>query len=270
MKQLLFLLSFIAISSNSIAQNSTSYSVSGITFIQSSSNKSKYDIYKGNTYLGFYELENDDFYNLYDSTNSYVAKLNFDNEYDNIELIKKMNNKKSENLSNSNDVLIPTSNLLKKPQSKYYYYKQPVSSEVMVYEGYSFDVESKNYVTSKSIEEGDSVVFIIASDYYINGIQVFKKGTDVVAYISDAERAGILGKKGSLVVQLCYTWAINGTRINLRAKSGRMEGNSKTGEALILSALTVPIFLLKKGSNVKFSAGYTMKAYVLRDVILKP
>jgi len=123
-------------------------------------------------------------------------------------------------------------------------------------------------LSSKTAHDGDTVEFLLDDDLKVGDSIVVPKGAHAVATVSEAQRAGMMGKPGELSVQIQYLLA-GGTHVRIRGTQGR-EGDSKTGTAVALTVIFGPIGLIKHGKNVVIAAGTPLTAYVDQDVWLPP
>lgn len=123
-------------------------------------------------------------------------------------------------------------------------------------------------ITSKTAHEGDPVEFLLDQDLKVGERVVAPKGAHAVATVTNAKRAGMMGRPGELNVQLQYL-VVAGTHVRLRGTKGK-EGDSKTGATVALTVLFGPIGLIKHGSEVKIPQGTALKAYSDQDVWLAP
>ena len=123
-------------------------------------------------------------------------------------------------------------------------------------------------LSSKTANEGDPVEFTLDEDLKVGDAVVIPKGAHAVATVSNAKKAGMIGRPGELSVQLQYLVA-GDNHIHLRGTKGR-EGESKTGATVALTVLFGPIGLIKHGKNVDIPAGTPMTAYVGQDIWLPP
>jgi hypothetical protein len=103
-------------------------------------------------------------------------------------------------------------------------------------------------LNSKTAHEGDPVEFLLDDDLKVAGSIVVPKGAHAVATVTDAKKAGMMGRPGELSVQMQYL--VSGiNHAGIRGTKGR-EGDSKTGAAVALTVLFGPIGLIKHGKNV--------------------
>jgi hypothetical protein len=129
-------------------------------------------------------------------------------------------------------------------------------------------LEFANDLTSKTANIGDPVEFVLDEDLKVGDTIVIQKGAHALATVSNAKKAGMMGKPGELSVQLQYLVA-GDNHVRIRGTKGR-EGESKTGATVALTVLFGPIGLIKHGKNVEILAGTPMQAYVDQDIWLPP
>ncbi len=142
------------------------------------------------------------------------------------------------------------------------------TSGCLLREGDEVSLKFANDITSKTAVEGDPVEFLLDSDLKVGDAIVVAKGAHATATVSNAKKAGMMGKPGELSVQLQYLVA-GDNRVRIRGTKGR-EGQSKTGAAVALTVLFGPIGLIKHGKNVEIPAGTPLVAYVDQDIWLPP
>jgi hypothetical protein len=125
-----------------------------------------------------------------------------------------------------------------------------------------------NDLTSKTANIGDPVEMVLDEDLKVGDSVVVRKGAHALATVSDAKKAGMLGKGGELSVQLQYLVA-GDNHVRVRGTKGR-EGENKTGATVALTVLFGPIGLIKHGKNVDIPPGTALQAYVDQDIWLPP
>jgi hypothetical protein len=123
-------------------------------------------------------------------------------------------------------------------------------------------------ISSKTAAEGDPVEFLLAEDLKVGDVVVAKAGCKAVGEVTNAKKAGMMGKAGELNVRLDYVKA-GDVKIHLRGSKGK-EGASSTGTAVALTVLFGPIGLIKHGHDIDVKKGTALKAYVANDVSLPP
>jgi hypothetical protein len=135
-------------------------------------------------------------------------------------------------------------------------------------EGTEVPLKFVNAISSKTASEGDPVEFVLGEDLKVGEEVVVQRDAHAKATVTNAKKAGMMGKPGELNVELLYLMA-GGNHIRLRGRKGR-EGDSKTGTAVALTVLFGPIGLIKHGKNVEIAAGTPLTAYVDQDIWLPP
>lgn len=123
-------------------------------------------------------------------------------------------------------------------------------------------------VNSKTAHVGDPIDFVLDEDMKVGDVVVVTKGAHALATVTEAKKAGMMGRPGDLSVQLQYLIA-GGSHVRLRGTQGR-EGESKTGATVALTVLFGPVGLIKHGKNVDIPAGTPLQAFVDQDIWLPP
>lgn len=135
-------------------------------------------------------------------------------------------------------------------------------------ESTSVSLKFANDLTSKTANIGDPVELVLDEDLRVGDTIVVQKGAHALATVTDAKKAGMLGKGGELSVQLQYLVA-GDNHVRVRGTKGR-EGENKTGATVALTVLFGPIGLIKHGKNVDIPPGTALQAYVDQDIWLPP
>ena len=134
------------------------------------------------------------------------------------------------------------------------------SSEVTIPDGTEFTVLTTEKLSSKTATEGDPVTFKVAEDLKINGQTVIAKDTIVKGLVSNAKKAGMMGRGGNLAIRIETTTTIDGQKIKLRSSKGK-EGDDKTGTTVALVVLFGPLGFLKHGKNAEIKEGTSIRVY---------
>jgi len=135
-------------------------------------------------------------------------------------------------------------------------------------EGVQVSLKFAADLNSKTAHEGDPVEFLLDDDLKVGSFTIVPKGAHAVATVTDAKKAGMMGRPGELSVQMQYL--VSGSNhVRIRGTKGR-EGDSKTGATVALTVLFGPIGLIKHGKNVDIPAGTPLTAYVDQDIWLAP
>ena len=139
---------------------------------------------------------------------------------------------------------------------------------VMLKEGEEVNLKFSQAISSKTAATDDTVEFILADDLKVGDIVVARAGSKAVGSVTNARKAGMMGKGGELNVRLDYL-KTDGGRIHLRGSRGR-EGEGKLGTAVVLTVLFGPIGLIKKGKDIEVKEGSPLKVFVAEDFTPKP
>lgn len=123
-------------------------------------------------------------------------------------------------------------------------------------------------LSSKTAAEGDPVTMILDEDLRVGDVLVAKSGCKATGSITNAKKAGMMGKAGELNLRLEHL-KVGDQRVRLRGSKGK-EGEGRVGTAVALTVLFGPIGLIKHGKNVEVKAGTALTAYVDEDATLSP
>lgn len=138
----------------------------------------------------------------------------------------------------------------------------------LLHEGTPVLLKFVSDLSSKTAHVGDTVEFLLDDDLKVGDSIVVPKGAHAVATVSEAHKAGMMGKPGELNVQMQYL-IVGSNHVRIRGTQGR-EGQSKTGATVALTVVFGPVGLIKHGKNVVIPAGTPLTAYVDQDVWLTP
>jgi len=144
----------------------------------------------------------------------------------------------------------------------------PAANKISLKEGTEVKLKFADDLSSKTASEGDPVNLILDEDIKIGDVVVAKAGCKAVGSVTNAKKAGMMGKAGELNMRLEHL-TIGDERVKLRGSKGK-EGQGKEGTAVALTVLFGPIGLIKHGKNVEVKAGTPLTAYVDDTVSLPP
>lgn len=147
-------------------------------------------------------------------------------------------------------------------------YTKPTEN-VQLDEGSMVKLELLNEISSDVSIEGDIVDFAVSEDVVVNNRIVIKAGTKLTGTIEKAIKAKSVGKPGELKFSINSVKSVDGAKINLKTSRANLEGQDKVDEAVVLAVVISPIFLLKKGKNIKMEAGKIIQAYTDRDYTIE-
>ena len=130
-------------------------------------------------------------------------------------------------------------------------------------EGTDVALRFADALSSKTAALEDPVNLVLTEDLKVGDVVVAKAGTKALGTITNAKRAGMLGKGGELNMRLEYI-KLGDIKVKLRGTKAR-EGDSKTGTMVALTVLFGPIGLIKKGKEIEIKEGTSLKAFVADD-----
>ena len=141
------------------------------------------------------------------------------------------------------------------------------TSKVVLREGTDVKLKFAEDLSSKTANEGDPVNLVLDEDIRVGDVVVARSGCKATATVTNAKKAGMMGKAGELNLRL-ERLKVGDQRVRLRGSKGK-EGEGKVGTAVALTVLFGPIGLIKHGKNVEVKAGTPLTAYVDEDVQLE-
>ena len=144
----------------------------------------------------------------------------------------------------------------------------PTTGKLLLREGTDVKLKFADDLSSKTAVDDDPVTLILDEDLKVGDVVVAKAGCKAVGTITNAKKAGMMGKAGELNLRLEHL-TVSDQRIRLRGSKGK-EGEGKVGTAVALTVLFGPIGLIKHGKNVEVKAGTPLAAYVDEDIQLEP
>ncbi len=142
------------------------------------------------------------------------------------------------------------------------------AAKLVLQEGTDVKLKFADDLSSKTAAEGDPVNLILDEDLKVGDVVVVKAGAKAIGTISNAKKAGMMGKPGELNMRLEHLKA-GDQRVRLRGSKGK-EGEGKEGTTVALTVLFGPIGLIKHGKNVEIKAGTPLAAFVDQDTAIEP
>lgn len=139
-------------------------------------------------------------------------------------------------------------------------------SLITLAEGTDVKLKFSESLSSKTANNGDPVNLILDEDIKVGDVVVAKAGCKAVGEVTNARKAGLMGKGGELNMRLNYL-KVGEYRVRLRGSKGK-EGESKQGTAIALTVLLGPVGLLKHGKEIDVKEGTPLSAYVDDDIKL--
>ena len=141
------------------------------------------------------------------------------------------------------------------------------STKTLLSEGTVISVQLLQDISSGSANTGDVLMFETLEPVIVADKIVVPKGAKVAGKVTEAVEKKGLGKAGKLNFSIDYLNLPNGKTVKLTSEL-KAAGKNKTGTAVAEAVLLTPLFLLKKGKDVKFSKGQVFKAFVEKDTVI--
>jgi hypothetical protein len=144
----------------------------------------------------------------------------------------------------------------------------PAAGTVKLTEGSDVPLQFDQDLTSRTAADGDPVAFSLTEDLKVGDVVLAKAGSKAFGEVTNAKKAGMMGKAGELNVRVDYL-TVGSAKLKLRGVKGK-EGASGTTGAIVLTVLFGPIGLIKHGQNIDIKKGAPLKVYVAEDCFLTP
>jgi len=136
-------------------------------------------------------------------------------------------------------------------------------AKLILKEGTDVKLKFAQALSSKTAADDDPVNLVLDEDLKVGDVTVAKAGAKAVGTVTNAKKAGMMGKGGELNLRLEYL-IVGDSRMRLRGTRGK-EGEGKVGTAVALTVLFGPIGLIKHGKNVEVKEGTPLAAFVDQD-----
>jgi hypothetical protein len=136
-------------------------------------------------------------------------------------------------------------------------------AKLILKEGTDVKLKFAQALSSKTAADDDPVNMVLDEDLKVGDVTVAKAGAKALGTVTNAKKAGMMGKGGELNLRLEYL-IVGDSRMRIRGTRGR-EGEGKVGTAVALTVLFGPIGLIKHGKNVEIKEGTPLAAYVDQD-----
>jgi len=135
-----------------------------------------------------------------------------------------------------------------------------IAGEVVIPDGTELCVVTIETISSGKVVTGTVLRFEVCKNVIVDGVIVIQKGAVVLGSVSEAKRAGRIGRKGSLNISVESTSTIDNQPIKLRSVKSQ-EGDDRAGAVIATSIIFGPIGLLKRGTNAEIIKGTIIQAY---------
>lgn len=142
--------------------------------------------------------------------------------------------------------------------------QQDSTKKITLDEGTVVTLLLKQNLSSSKASVGDLVTFETSEPVIVGDKVLLRKGLEAYGKVTEAQKRKELGKSGKLSFSIDYLKLDDGRILKLTAQQ-KSNGNDKTGTAVAEAAVLSPLFLLKKGKDVKYKIGDKFVAYLAED-----
>lgn len=143
--------------------------------------------------------------------------------------------------------------------------------KIVVPAGTGVILQIEGGVTTKETREGDSVSMHVVSPVRVNDIVVVRSGTPAKGLVAMSRSASSWGGAGELVIEVKYTYTIDGSELMLTGSSSRRGETSHGASAAVAvgtGILCLPLALTGaavKGEEGRILPGYEIVARTIND-----
>ena len=141
-----------------------------------------------------------------------------------------------------------------------------VPAQVLLADGTDVPLVFDEDISSKTAADGDQITLVLSEDLKVGDVLVAKAGAKAEGEVTNAKKAGMMGKAGELNIRLNYL-KVGAAKVHIRGTKGK-EGESGTTGAIVLTVLFGPIGLIKHGKDIDIKKGSALHAYVSDDINL--
>jgi hypothetical protein len=141
-------------------------------------------------------------------------------------------------------------------------------NQLILREGTEVKLKFAEAISSKTAVADDPVMLLLDEDLKVDDTVVAKAGAKALATVTNAKKAGMMGKGGELNIRL-ETLRTGDAKVHLRGTKAK-EGEGKVGTAVALTVLFGPIGLIKHGKDIDIKEGTPLTAYIADDIALPP
>lgn len=128
--------------------------------------------------------------------------------------------------------------------------------------GTLIQLELSNTISSANSYAGQKVNFTVLNDVKVANELVVMAGSKATGKIISVDDSGIIGKPGSLSIQLTRVTAIDGSIIPISANSV-LKGEDKSGTAIVVTLILCFLGLFIEGGDAVLQAGSVIEADVI-------
>jgi hypothetical protein len=135
--------------------------------------------------------------------------------------------------------------------------------------GMSVELELQHHVNSAYIPAGSPIYFRVAKDVKIDDHVLIRAGTLAIGRMDQAQKRGMVGHSGSMLMSIKVVPAIDGTAVAVDADMAK-QGRSRVGATVAWTLFWGVPGLITKGVNPYLERGQKILAAVVADTIIDP
>ncbi|MDA9128439.1 hypothetical protein N9J65_06215 [Flavobacteriaceae bacterium] len=146
----------------------------------------------------------------------------------------------------------------------------PIPTEAVVLNaGTIIPLETLNVIKSDMATVGRTIDLRVTRDVKVNGKTVINAGSIAKGQVTRAQKAKGLGKAGYIELQIKSVTAVDGQEVYLSGGNINETGDDKAGLAIVLGLFVCILFLLMKGKEAEFPAGFSFDANVASTITIE-
>ena len=143
---------------------------------------------------------------------------------------------------------------------------QPSAAKgLLLADGTEISVKTVGGISGKSAATGDVFTWRVDKPVVVDGYVVIAEGAPVKGTVTEAKKAGMMGRSGKLNIRVETTKSVDGQVVKLRASQAK-SGDGRTGTTVALVVLFGPIGLLKHGKDGVIADGTVISIFTDEDI----
>lgn len=146
---------------------------------------------------------------------------------------------------------------------------QVLADPVKLPAGMGVELELQHHVNSSYIPAGAPIYFRVAKDVQISGQTLIRAGTLVTGKMEQATDRGMVGKSGSMQLDVHSVKAVDGTEIPISADLSK-QGRSRTGATVAWMLVWGLPGLITHGVNPYMERGTSITGSVITEMSVDP
>jgi hypothetical protein len=142
---------------------------------------------------------------------------------------------------------------------------QPTAKPLLLADGTEISVKTVGDLSGKTAAVGDVFTWRVNKAVVVDNYVVIAEGAPVKGTVTEAKKAGMMGKSGNLNIRLETTKTSDGQSVKLRASQAKA-GEGRVGTTAALVVLFGPLGLLKHGKDAEIKDGTVLAVFTDEDV----